>query len=728
MRASAMRLLASATAALLLATTFVTLSPPPAEAVSASEFDPGYIISDQKFFDSNTMTEAQIQSFLNSKVSSCVAGYTCLKDYRMTTFTRAAVEPGHCTEYVGETNELASRIIYKTAKACGINPQALLVLLQKETSIVTSTSPSAGTYRKAAGYGCPDTSVCDSAFYGFYNQVYKAAWQFRQYSNYPDRAYRIGAISIGWHPSAACGSGIVNVRNQATANLYNYTPYQPNAAALANLRGTGDGCSAYGNRNFWVFFNDWFGSPTGPVDPMAYLDSAQLVTTVDRASIDLSGWVVDRADRSKSVEVHVYVDQPNGKTSGLALTANRSRPDVGAAYPGAGDLHGFATSIPITQPGTYRACVFPITSAGGWLLACKEFTAKPAAPTGTLDAVVVQQSGTTANISISGWALDQNSLGSASEAHVYLDRPNGTTAGTAVAAIGDRPDIARTFPGAGAAHGFNLSLPITAQGTYTACVYAVSKSAFGQVAQGLGCRSVEAMPSAPLGSLDSVKLVTASDGSAAIAVGGWAFDRAVPASQIPVHLYVDRPNGTVAGIPVVAKEPRSDIARIFPEAGSPHGFVATIPVEAAGTYRVCAYAIGGSVFGAGNAMLGCKDVSTKVAPTFGALDSVTVTGVGADRKVVVNGWAADPAAPESSIPVHVYVDRPNGTSSGLAVTSDGLRADVGRTFPGYGPNHGFSAATAATEPGRYNVCAFAISVSRFGANTLLGCSAITVAQ
>ena len=38
-------------------------------------------------------------------------------------------------------------------------------------------------------------------------------------------------------------------------------PYRPNAAALANLYGTGDACSAYGNRNFWRYFNDWFGNP-----------------------------------------------------------------------------------------------------------------------------------------------------------------------------------------------------------------------------------------------------------------------------------------------------------------------------------------------------------------------------------------------------------------------------------------------------------------------------------
>jgi uncharacterized protein with LGFP repeats len=55
----------------------------------------------------------------------------------------------------------------------------------------------------------------------------------------------------------------VNIRNHATAALYNYTPYTPTDGALSNLYGTSPPCGSYGNRNFWVFFNTWFGDPTG---------------------------------------------------------------------------------------------------------------------------------------------------------------------------------------------------------------------------------------------------------------------------------------------------------------------------------------------------------------------------------------------------------------------------------------------------------------------------------
>jgi hypothetical protein len=113
------------------------------------------------------------------------------------------------------------------------------------------------------GYGCPDTAPCDARYAGFYNQITNAAWQFNAYRNNPTN-YRYRAQqnnNIQYNPSVSCGDSSVYVQNKATAGLYNYTPYQPNSAALGNLYGSGDSCSAYGNRNFWRMYSDWFGSP-----------------------------------------------------------------------------------------------------------------------------------------------------------------------------------------------------------------------------------------------------------------------------------------------------------------------------------------------------------------------------------------------------------------------------------------------------------------------------------
>lgn len=235
----------------------------PASALSGSQFDPGNIISDQVFFDYTAMPQSAIQTFLTQVEAGCTAsnGQPCLKDYRVDTYSRPDTGPNRCTAYTGAPGELASTVIWKVAQACQINPQVLLVLVQKEQGLVTSLAPYTRMYQVATGYACPDTSGCDTSYYGFYNQVYKAAWQFRTYTRDPySWNFYPGVRPVQYNPNPACGSSNVNIQNQATANLYNYTPYQPNAAALANLWGVGDSCSAYGNRNFWAYFNTWFGS------------------------------------------------------------------------------------------------------------------------------------------------------------------------------------------------------------------------------------------------------------------------------------------------------------------------------------------------------------------------------------------------------------------------------------------------------------------------------------
>ncbi|MFM6963338.1 MAG: LysM peptidoglycan-binding domain-containing protein, partial [Micrococcales bacterium] len=75
---------------------------------------------------------------------------------------------------------------------------------------------------------------------------------------------KIGKVNnILYNPKASCGTAPILIKNQATADLYYYTPYTPNDAAIKNLYGSGDSCSAYGNRNFWRFYSDWFGSTVG---------------------------------------------------------------------------------------------------------------------------------------------------------------------------------------------------------------------------------------------------------------------------------------------------------------------------------------------------------------------------------------------------------------------------------------------------------------------------------
>jgi len=233
-------------------------------------FDPGLIVSDYNFFNADAMTETEVQAFLEERRCVRSDASPCAWEYHETTTDQPAQQAGHCAAYAGSAHERASRIITKVAQACTISPRVLLVLLQKEQSLLTR--PTESGYLRATGYGCPDTADCDAEYFGFFNQVYNAAWQFRQYTEQPDRTYQRGAVDVGFNPDAACGSSTVRIRNQATANLYNYTPYQPNDTAVANQGHVGDDCSTYGNLNFWAFYENWFGDPTASRYPAFFDD------------------------------------------------------------------------------------------------------------------------------------------------------------------------------------------------------------------------------------------------------------------------------------------------------------------------------------------------------------------------------------------------------------------------------------------------------------------------
>lgn len=267
---------------LSIASPLTLMKPDKVQAVSASDWSAGRIIDDSVFFNPNTMSSDEIQAFFVSKESGCTG--TCLKNYSQSVPSTPA--DAFCGAIPGG-NMSAATIIKLASAACVVNPAALIVLLQKEQSLVTDTNPSAGKYQIATGYGCPDSApVCDSQYYGFFNQVYLAARQFQRYVKQPQLFnYRVGQTSnVQWSPNGACGSTPVYMQNSATAALYNYTPYQPNQAALNAGFGYGDGCSAYGNRNFWLYFWSWFGNPIGAeyawsIDSFTYSNGDNVLTT-----------------------------------------------------------------------------------------------------------------------------------------------------------------------------------------------------------------------------------------------------------------------------------------------------------------------------------------------------------------------------------------------------------------------------------------------------------------
>ncbi|MGH2273096.1 MULTISPECIES: hypothetical protein [Microbacterium] len=315
-------------------------------AADLSQFQAGNIISNAVFFNSASMTQAQIQAFLEAKVPSCQSGYTCLKDWYDT--SRSTSADAMCGAYQGGTSERASAIIYKVAQACGINPQVILVTLQKEQGLVTNTWPSTWRYTIAMGQGCPDTAACNTTYYGFFNQVYGAAWQFKRYGNPPGTSayftwYSPGKTwNVQYNPSASCGSSPVYIQNQATADLYYYTPYQPNSAALAAGYGSGDSCSSYGNRNFFNYFTDWFGS-TQSAGPLVSLGAdIYVVSGGRRYHVTLADWPAYNAAFGQPASVSTtYLSQftDSGDASRYVLNGDTSV----VAYLDAGKLHRFPT-------------------------------------------------------------------------------------------------------------------------------------------------------------------------------------------------------------------------------------------------------------------------------------------------------------------------------------------------------------------------------------------------
>lgn len=278
-------------------------------AISGADWKAGRIIDDFVFTHKDSMSASDIQGFLAQKVGTdrgnpySTAGFcdtngvrtselgggtraqygaahgnpapfTCLRDY----YEVPKTDPGPgvpASNYGGAAipagAQSAAEIIWNAAQRYSINPKVLLVMIQKESAgpLITDDWPFRTQYTYAMGAHCPDGpngAQCDGNYAGFSMQIHESARLLRYYLDNMQqpwwsykKPYQVN--NILWNTTyTGCGGSNVYIESKATAGLYTYTPYQPNQAALNNLYGTGDGCSAYGNRNFWRMFHDWFGT------------------------------------------------------------------------------------------------------------------------------------------------------------------------------------------------------------------------------------------------------------------------------------------------------------------------------------------------------------------------------------------------------------------------------------------------------------------------------------
>lgn len=310
----------------ILAALIVCSVPSPTKAVTAADWNAGYIINDSLFTDGDGMSVAQIQAFLVKLLPSCdiwgqqpselgggsraqygasvgnPAPFTCITNYYEVPKTSPSPAipinnygqyNANGTPYIPPGSKSTAQLIYDAAQQYNINPKALIIKLSTESDgpLTSDVWPLKKQFYYAMGAHCPDSGPggaanCDINYAGFSIQIAESARLLRSYLDGMEQSWwpykRVGAgvdrsISgvgictgrngvensncIGWNVAPrGCGGTVVHIQTKATAALYTYTPYQPNAAALNNMYGTGDYCSAYGNRNFWRVWNDWFGS------------------------------------------------------------------------------------------------------------------------------------------------------------------------------------------------------------------------------------------------------------------------------------------------------------------------------------------------------------------------------------------------------------------------------------------------------------------------------------
>lgn len=372
---SAIKKFSPGIAALLLLLVLCTglVYPKPANAA----FTANNLIDDAVFDRVNSMTPQAIDNFLNSQPGSCISanrGFLALDP--------VSYSPSQGFHY--GANVTAGQVIYDAAQAYGINPQVLLVTLQKEQSLVSGGSCSPLAYAGATGYGCPDsgtthdytgvslytmngvmvtsingTCVNSAAKVGFSQQVIRAAWLLRFGEQRSKGNTGWAVINGSWDNSddlsacyggpmtqgsfKRCGSdanpvfydGFITIDGAsthmdtgATAALYWYTPH------------------FHGNQNFVSIFENWFGSTrsgnclTSQVTVKTEVQFHKYNTNVDSAD-----FMIDSGSGSGCIESHVWNQGYQSWQTHIA--SNLSSINTADAQVLFGDLDGSGRDYPL---------------------------------------------------------------------------------------------------------------------------------------------------------------------------------------------------------------------------------------------------------------------------------------------------------------------------------------------------------------------------------------------
>ncbi len=262
-----------------------------ASPIQAATFNPNYILSDEEMLDSNSMTLADIQNLLNSK-NSFLANYSCKNADGVFKTAAEIIYEAAFNNYdcdginLSETPTEAEKRL--KCEPAAINPKLLLVLLQKEQSLIEESSPRNSQLDWATGYGCPDGQACNTRWQGFGKQVNSAALQFFDYMKNPHHyTYQAGhayTITNTNRPSST-----IIPANKATAALYNYTPHVYN-----------------GNYNFYKIWMRYFtrNYPNGSLLQAKGEPGVWLIQNNKKRPFVTKGALTSRFDINKVIQVN----------------------------------------------------------------------------------------------------------------------------------------------------------------------------------------------------------------------------------------------------------------------------------------------------------------------------------------------------------------------------------------------------------------------------------------
>src|SRR5664279_2854139 len=144
---------------------------------------------------------------------------------------------------------------------------------------------------------------------------------------------------------------------------------------------------------------------TDAAAPVGHLDS---VTGTEPGDLTVSGWAADPAQPGQPAGVRIVVTGPSGTKEFDGTITGRSRPDVAATTPWAGDSTGFTADVQPQGAGSNQVCAFAVATsqpAETQPLGCQSVPV--GAVVGGLDSVGLRED----QFVVSGWALNPDNPG-----------------------------------------------------------------------------------------------------------------------------------------------------------------------------------------------------------------------------------------------------------------------------------------------------------------------------